>query len=848
MRILDLGRVVGLSAYELAVQEGYTGTLQEWLESLRYDHSDEYKQFTEKIEAARVEIDADVRTIRQLVEAGLADIARTGETAVSNVNQAKGDALSDIERLANGARADIESGVRQITDDTDAALADIEDAGKDALTILTTALGKAMDTISGSGSSWSTQIEQLGLLTKGEIENFVGVKKTEITEHTEDEMDVFDAHAAEKTAEFDEHTADYRHATEQDAIDAEQDAHIASVEHKIGQANIPALERRVTNLEYASKGVLFREETDGATAYTKSVPSGALPYGTLDSLGGKSVVLNQLIDYNTTTRTVSGVSVSFDGGIYTLNGSVGASGSAWIDIASKTLIKSGHKYYVRAIGMQDKMYFYVKGIGSVVSTRIVTAQSTEQNVASYIVINNTSQEVYSVDANVNTAIIDLTQMFGSAADTMTVADVEAIIGTDYIPYNTGEIVTAEPKSVDSVGANLWDEEWELGTLNTATGEPTSISSNQIRAASMIDVDGGDSIHVVLPNSTIRLWALFYDDNRNVIQNPRTQSDVFNSNNAIGFKLEHTTYLLPNNARYMRFYISDNYGTTYKHDIAIIQGTSGTYSPYFHAENPLPTSLPTLLGINDTVYDYIDFEPVLYKNMKSVDLGSLNWAYGSNLFITDNFGVVQQTTNILSEIGFVPCATWNEFTALSDMAIRVHTDGKVYIKYAKATSVSQFVEAIRGKSFHYEATEGGSDYEAKLLHKKCGSVDFGVLTWSYGSFIGGCWSVRISDLSSNTKNLFSEKYSKGEWGSNLGIGQMAIGGGNAISVNTGSSTDKPIGTLIYELATEQILDVTDILKEWENSIHVEGGGTITFRQDGLHIPVPNAETYLVKVEV
>ena len=50
MKAYNLGRVVGLSAYEIAVIKGYEGSIEEWLESLRYDHSDEYKQFTETIE------------------------------------------------------------------------------------------------------------------------------------------------------------------------------------------------------------------------------------------------------------------------------------------------------------------------------------------------------------------------------------------------------------------------------------------------------------------------------------------------------------------------------------------------------------------------------------------------------------------------------------------------------------------------------------------------------------------------------------------------------------------------------------------------------------------------------
>lgn len=36
----NLGRVQGLSAYEVAVKNGYTGTEQEWLTSLKGDKGD----------------------------------------------------------------------------------------------------------------------------------------------------------------------------------------------------------------------------------------------------------------------------------------------------------------------------------------------------------------------------------------------------------------------------------------------------------------------------------------------------------------------------------------------------------------------------------------------------------------------------------------------------------------------------------------------------------------------------------------------------------------------------------------------------------------------------------------
>ena len=45
----DIGAVIGASAYELAVKNGFEGTEEEWLENLRYDHSDEFAILAEQV-------------------------------------------------------------------------------------------------------------------------------------------------------------------------------------------------------------------------------------------------------------------------------------------------------------------------------------------------------------------------------------------------------------------------------------------------------------------------------------------------------------------------------------------------------------------------------------------------------------------------------------------------------------------------------------------------------------------------------------------------------------------------------------------------------------------------------
>lgn len=93
MKFADLGRVVGASAYELAAQQGYEGTLEEWLEGLKYDHSDEYKQLTEIIEKAKEEIVKGKADISE----GLQSIKDTISNFDSGIKEEKEAALDEIE-------------------------------------------------------------------------------------------------------------------------------------------------------------------------------------------------------------------------------------------------------------------------------------------------------------------------------------------------------------------------------------------------------------------------------------------------------------------------------------------------------------------------------------------------------------------------------------------------------------------------------------------------------------------------------------------------------------------------------------------------------------------------------
>ena len=191
MQVLDLGRVVGMSAYELAVSKGYEGTLESWLESLRYDHSDEYKQFTETIEAAKQdilsskeeinsgkeEIKLSMTQIRDLVEKSLTDIGNAQKAATEAVKAEETEAVSNINSAESGA------------------LSNISDAETNAMASLASTLDSAIRSINEKGTRWEKQIEDTGTLAKSEYNQNATAKQK-----------AFDDNANQKTQEFDDHT------------------------------------------------------------------------------------------------------------------------------------------------------------------------------------------------------------------------------------------------------------------------------------------------------------------------------------------------------------------------------------------------------------------------------------------------------------------------------------------------------------------------------------------------------------------------------------------------------------------------------------------------------------------
>lgn len=212
------------------------------------------------------------------------------------------------------------------------------------------------------------------------------------------------------------------------------------------------LKRRVDALFDIGQGVTHKFETDTDTAYAKTVPTGA-KLMSVKSVGGRSIVWNQLVQPTSNEITGAGVKVTFsDDGIITLNGTATTTGNA----VSVQPVKNqkGHKYLLRANPLSGvygvkQLLFSSQGYGDDQTGRGVIITNGSSNAKWYYTLYLYNGVTYD-NVKLQPQIYDLTLMLGSGNEPTSVEEFEKMFPADYYPYNAGEIVSAGTEEV-SVG-------------------------------------------------------------------------------------------------------------------------------------------------------------------------------------------------------------------------------------------------------------------------------------------------------------------------------------------------------------------------------------------------------------
>lgn len=488
---------------------------------------------------------------------------------------------------------------------------------------------------------------------------------------------------------------------------AENTADIASI-----KLNDKEMKRRVDALYDIGQGITHKFETDSDTAYAKTVPTGA-KLMSVKSVGGRSIVWNQLVKPVPAVVTGAGVKATFsDDGIITLNGTATTTGSA----VSVQPVKNqkGHKYLMIANPLsgvygKDQLQFSSQSYGqdSTGHGTIITNESSNEKwyYTLYVYEGVTYDNV-----KLQPQIFDLTAMFGSGNEPSTVEEFEKMFPADYYPYNAGEIISAGTEEIVEQGANLY---YVTDILKVGSDDYEYIA-NSYRCKSI----------KLKPNTTYTLS--FNSDKTSEIILLMNVTTVVNAGQYFDFrKASHTqTYTTGDDGcLYVGVYAGN--GNVASADVVkrlseckimISEGDTPTaYAPYHSNVYQIPEAIRNLPGYGwsaGTARNYVDYENKRYVQcVQSVDLGTLSWVAGVGGKVS--FQTSQVTGQKLTKNYSVPpniiCSKYSTKTQnelwghinVTGITADANTDGYIDVNDTSYTDATAFKQAMQGVILYYE---------------------------------------------------------------------------------------------------------------------------------------------------
>lgn len=489
------------------------------------------------------------------------------------------------------------------------------------------------------------------------------------------------------------------------------------------------LQRRVNALYSIGQGITHQFETDTDTAYVKTIPTGG-KLMSVKSVGGRSIVWNQLVDSNIviseTTR------YSFNGQHLTTNITDGLSLSD--DLCTLPTIPVGHKVLIKVKFIAGNVGNKEVNIGGYHKTtnkswqckidlpknielagKTLIAMDTTTDTAEsirFFLYNATIPLLTNIDCYIN--YYDLTLMFGSGNEPSTVEEFEAMFPNEYYQYNAGEIVSTGTESIVEQGANLY-----YGTDMLKVGsDDYEYIANSYRCKAI----------KLKPNTTYTLS--FTSDKTSEIILLMNVNTVVNSQPYLDFRKtsDNRSYRTGDNGcLYVGVYAGN--GSVMSADVVkrlseceimISEGDTPTaYSPYHSNTHQIPEAIKALPGYGwsvGTARNYVDYEnKKYYQCVGNMDLGTLNWAINSTSLVGEHFygfvdpgkfkrlGMFQVTVhNILCSKYMTVARNQNVFV---DKTITLDGDSiavsQIQIKDTAYTDAAAFKQAMSGVILHYE---------------------------------------------------------------------------------------------------------------------------------------------------
>lgn len=395
----------------------------------------------------------------------------------------------------------------------------------------------------------------------------------------------------------------------------------ASQEEVTGLKNaLTAVDHRVQNLESA-KGDYVAVDSDKGVITT---PSGKGKWAVVEKLRGVSRAENQLHEPTVFATTIGGVAVnSTSEGYFTLSGTASSADQYGIRQITPTI---GHKYLIaNCFAQRRNGGSWVANINSTDMSADIfdtTGWNSGDVCTTYVYV--LSGTTYNVSKKYYPLLRDLTLYFGSTVPTL--AEIQTYYPWLLEPSDYGtSLVDSVYEGVKSVGVNIWDEEWEIGNYGS-NGE--KISGSSLISKNMIPVKPSTAYYFYEGFSPAYHNVYYYDANGTYIS--KNTTDV-------------TAFTTPSNCYFMNFALAVGYGTSYRNDITIAEGSSAvTYHPYMESTLSLPT--PITLRSAGSVAEEFD----LKTGEKTNTIGSYTFT-GSEIWSAYGAGKRTNITGAIAKI-------------------------------------------------------------------------------------------------------------------------------------------------------------------------------------------------------
>lgn len=235
------------------------------------------------------------------------------------------------------------------------------------------------------------------------------------------------------------------------------------------------------------------------------------------------------------------------------------------------------------------------------------------------------------------------------------------------------------------GINVWDEEWELGTINASSGI-AGTDNTRIRSKNYNACLPNTTYYAKEPTNNSNVSMRFYDADKNYIGY---------GSGWIG----NTTFVTPAKCAYFKFVMGAAYGLVYNHDISI--NYPSTYHDYHaYAGDDFTTNLGRTVysGVLDVKSGKLTVDKVM------ADASALSWQYittSDRNYFRAPLRLKMNSNVICSAYPYGGLVYDSQMTSIATGIYVARNSYFVYIKDATCTDISKIKQAVKNATIIYE---------------------------------------------------------------------------------------------------------------------------------------------------